>query len=78
MVKNKGQNSAHVYIYLHYHSSPHHCRPCSQGQHHTASGWEYSVRSYTGTGRCHTSDHSHAVETSKPAGNLGSAFILTN
>lgn len=52
------------YAYQHCHSFPHRCRPCSQDQHHTASGSEYSVHSYTRTGPGHTSDHSHAKETS--------------
>lgn len=43
-------------------SSPHRCRPCSQCQHHTSSGTGYSDRSYTETGRYHTSHHSHAVK----------------
>ena len=43
-------------------SSPHHCHPYNQGQHHISSGTVYNGRSYTGTGHCRTSHHS------RPAG----------
>lgn len=73
MNNNKKENtvvqSAHTYQLCH--NSPHRCHPCSQGRHHTASGWEYSGRSYTGTGRCHISNHSHAEEIPRAQ---GSAF----
>lgn len=58
------------------HNSPHHFHPCNQGQRHTSSGREYSDRSYTGNGHCHTSAHNHAEK--KPTAHRRPNIIMMN